>query len=175
MNAVEFVEKLRNIKIDDSLLRKQGVSDEFIEEIKRAYIIMPKERTIASQYVIVELIENYDCSRLEIGMITFNEKTEEISSFIYFGKANEHDLAIDTTTGSIVLLESGFNDIIFNCAKNDKSFLSSIFEAALFLEKRAVETGLYEDVELNIQMAEEFGDIAGGKLYYDFYKMMLGV
>ena len=108
-------------------------------------------------------------------MITFNEKTEEISSFIYFGKVNEHDLAIDTTTGSIVLLESGLNVIIFNCAKNDKSFLSSILEAALFLEKRAVEEGLYENVELNIQMAEEFGDIAGGKLYYDFYKMMLGV
>lgn len=33
----------------------------------------------------------------------------------------------------------------------------------------------YVNVELNIQMAEELGDIAGGKLYYDFYKMMLGV
>jgi hypothetical protein len=34
---------------------------------------------------------------------------------------------------------------------------------------------LYENVELNIQMAEEFGDIAGGKIYYEFYKMILGV
>lgn len=30
MEAVEFVEKLRNIEIDTSLLRKQGVSDKFI-------------------------------------------------------------------------------------------------------------------------------------------------
>lgn len=136
---------------------------------------MSREITIASQYAIVDLVENYDCSHLEIGMITFDEKKEEIGSFIYFGKANEHDIVIDTTTGAIVLLESGFDNLLFNCAQNDKSFLSSIFNAALFLEKGAVDDDLSANIELNIQMAEEFGDIAGGKLYYDFYKMMLGV
>ncbi|QRY57233.1 hypothetical protein [Sphingobacterium siyangense] len=175
MEAVEFVESLRNIYIDASLLKKQGVSDEYIEHIKRAYIVMPKERTIVSQYSIIELVENYDCSHLEIGMVSFEEKTEEISNFIYFGKAYGHDLAIDTTTGAIVVVESGSENLLFKCAQNDKSFLSSTFNVALFLERRAVEEDLYENVELNIQMAEEFGDIAGGKLYYDFYKMMLGV
>lgn len=175
MEAAAFVEKLRTIEIDASLLKKQGVSDEFIEDIKRAYIVLPKALSIESQYAIVELVENYDCSNLEIGMVTLTAKTEESGNFIYFGKANEHDLAIDTITGAVVLLESGFDDLLFNCAQNDRCFLSAIFNAALFLEKRAVEVDLYENVELNIQMAEEFGDMAGGSAYYDFYKMMLGV
>ncbi len=115
------------------------------------------------------MVENYDCSHLEIGMVTFEEKAEEISNFIYFGKAYGHDLAIDTTTGAIVVLESGYDNLLFKCAQNDKSFLSSIFNVALFLERRAVEEDLYVNIELNIQMAEELGDNAGGKLYYDFY------
>ncbi|WP_196939115.1 hypothetical protein [Sphingobacterium pedocola] len=45
---------------------------------------------------------------------------------------------------------------------------------AFFLEKSSVEKVLSENEELNIQMAEQFGDIAGGEKYYDFY-MMLGV
>jgi hypothetical protein len=136
MEAVEFVESLRNIYIDASLLKKQGLSDEYIEHIKGSYIIRSKEQTIASQYPIIELVENYDCSHLEIAMVTFDEKTEQISSFIYFGKAYGHDLAIDTTTGATVVLESGYDNILFNCAQNDKSFLSSIFNVALFLECR---------------------------------------
>lgn len=175
MEAAEFVEKLRSIEIDASLLKKQGVSDEFIEDIKRAYIVLPKALSIESQYAIVELVENYDCSHLEIGMVTLTAKTEESGNFIYFGKANEHDLAIDTITGAVVLLESGFDDLLFNCAQNDRYFLSAIFNVAAFLERRSVEEGLYENEELNIEMAEEFGDIAGGSAYYDFYKMMLGV
>ncbi|WP_162305039.1 hypothetical protein [Sphingobacterium olei] len=45
---------------------------------------------------------------------------------------------------------------------------------AFFLEKSSVEKVLSENEELNIQMAEQFGNIAGGEKYYDFY-MMLGV
>jgi len=79
MEAVESVESLRNIYIDASLLKKQGLSDEYIEHIKRAYIVMPKERTIVSQYSIIELVENYDCSHLEIGMVTLRKKQKKLA------------------------------------------------------------------------------------------------
>lgn len=175
MKASEFVEGLKGISVRTDLLKKQGVSDQFIEDRKRSYLATYKGGEIVSQYPIVELVENYDCSNLEIGMVTFDERIEETEDYLFFGRANEHDLAIEIITGNVVMVEYGLNNILFNCAKNDESFLSAILNVAIFLERRSVEEGLYENVKLNIQMAEEFGDIAGGERYYDFYKMMLGV
>ncbi|GGH14923.1 hypothetical protein FAZ19_07050 [Sphingobacterium alkalisoli] len=175
MKASEFVEGLKKIKIDAGPLKKRGLSDQFIEDFKRAYYAPPTGSNCVSPHPVVELVENYDCSSLEIGMVTFDEKIEETEDYLFFGKADEHDLAIDITTGAVVMVESGFDDILFNCAQNDARFLAAILNIGVFLLRRVFEAGLSENDELNIQMAEEFGDIAGGEKYYDFYKMMLGV
>ena len=175
MKASEFVEGLKGISVRTDLLKKQGVSDQFIEDRKRSYLAAYKGGGSVCQYPIVELVENYDCSNLEIGMITFDERIEEKGRFIFFGRFEVDDLAVDLITGSVVMLECGLDHILYDCAQNDSSFLEAILNTAIFLERRSVEEGLYENEELNNQMAEEFGDIAGGEKYYDFYKMMLGV
>src|SRR5690606_17427619 len=175
MKASEFVEGLKGISVRTDLLKKQGVSDQFIEDRKRSYLAAYKGGASVSQYPLVELVENYDCSNLEFGMITFDERIDEKGRFIFFGRFEVDDLAVDLTTGSVVMLECGLDHILYDCAQNDSSFLEAILNTAVFLERRSVEEGLYENEELNIQMAEEFGDIAGGEKYYDFYKMMLGV
>lgn len=108
-------------------------------------------------------------------MIKFDERIEEKGRFFFFGRFEVDDLAVDITTGGVVMLECGLDHILYDCAQNDSSFLEAILNTAVFLERRSVEDGLYENEELNNQMAEEFGDIAGGEKYYDFYKMMLGV
>lgn len=175
MKASEFVEALKGINVRTDLLKKQGVSDQFIEDRKRSYLVAYKGGRSVSQYPLVELVENYDCSNLEIGMITFDERIEEKGRFIFFGRYEVDDLAVDLITGRVVMLECGLDHILYDCAQNDSSFLEAILNIAVFLEKRSVEEGLFKDEELNIQMAEEFGNIAGGEKYYDFYKMMLGV
>jgi len=78
------------------------------------------------------LVENYDCSHLEIGMVTFEEKTEEISNFIYFGKAYGHDLAIDTTTGAIVVLESGYDKGYLFCTASIEAIFRTITFTSTF-------------------------------------------
>ncbi|WP_156305425.1 hypothetical protein [Sphingobacterium endophyticum] len=175
MKASEFVEGLKGISVRTDLLKKQGVSDQFIEGRKRSYLAAYKGGGSVSQYPLVELVENYDCSNLEIGMITFDERIEQKGRFIFFGRFEVDDLAVDLITGSVVMLECGLDHILYDCARNDSSFLDAILNAAIFLERRSGEEGLYENEELNIQRAEWFGDIAGGEKYYDFYKMMLGV
>lgn len=175
MKASEFVEALKEINVRNDLLKKQGVSDQSIEDRKSSYLAAYKGGGSVSQYPLVELVENYDCSNLEIGMITFDERIEEKGRFIFFGRFEVDDLAVDLITGSVVMLECGLDHILYDCAQNDSSFLEVILNTAVFLEKRSVEEGLYENEELNIQRAEGFGNIAGGEKYHDFYKMMLGV
>lgn len=175
MIASEFVEGLKGINVRSDFLKKQGVSEQFIEDRKRSYFDAYKRGGNISQYPLVELVENYDCSNLEIGMITFDERIEDKRRFLFFGRFEVDDLAVDITTGGVVMLECGLDHILYDCAQNDSSFLEAILNTAVFLERRCFEEGLYENEEVNIQMAEEFGDIAGGEKYYDFYKMMLGV
>ncbi|WP_156305467.1 hypothetical protein [Sphingobacterium endophyticum] len=175
MKASEFVEALKGINVRTDLLKKQGVSDQAIEDRKRSYLAAYKGGGSVSQYPLVELVENYDCSNLEIGMITFDERIEEKGRFIFFGRFEVDDLAVDLITGSVVMLKCGLDHILYDCAQNDSSFLEAILNTAVFLEKRSVEEGLYENEELNIQRVEGFGNIAGGEKYHDFYKMMLGV
>lgn len=175
MNAKEFVNRLGDIKIDIDLLKQQGVSDQFITHKKNAFIALANGKSILSEHPVIELVENYDCSNLEIGMITFDQKVEETDRYVFFGKFEIDDLAIDKITGAVVMVENDLDHVIYECSKNDSDFLEAILNVAIFLRRRTVEEGLYEDEQLNIKMAEEFGDIAGGTAYYDFYKMMLGV
>lgn len=175
MKASEFVEGLKRISVRKDLLKKQGVTDQFIEHRKRSYLAAYKGGESVSQCSLVELVENYDCSNLEIGMIRFDERIEEKGRFVFFGRFEVDNLVIDITSGSVIMLECGLDHVLYDCAQNDSSFLEAILNTAVFLERRSVEDGLYENEELNNQMAEEFGDIAGGEKYYDFYKMMLGV
>lgn len=175
MEAKEFVEQLRDITIEVELLKKQGVSDQFIADRQKSYRAISKGKNYITEHPVVDLIENFDCSNIEIGMINFGEKVEESIDYIFFGKFEIDDLAIDKATGGVVMLEIGVDQVLYECAKSDSDFLNAIFNVAVFLERRSVEEGLYENEKLNIEMAEEFGDIAGGSAYYDFYKMMLGV
>lgn len=175
MEAKEFVEQLRDITIEVDLLKKQGASDQFIADRQKSYRAISKRKNYITEHPVVDLIENFDCSNIEIGMINFGEKVEESIDYIFFGKFEIDDLAIDQVTGGVVMLEIGVDHVLYECAKSDSDFLNAIFNVAVFLERRSVEEGLYENEKLNIEMAEEFGDIAGGSAYYDFYKMMLGV
>jgi len=175
MKAKEFVKSLNDINIDFDLLRKLGVSDQFIADKEKSYRAIPNGKNYISDHPIVELVENFDCSNLEIGMITFDKKIKETNKYIFFGRFEIDDLVIDKITGRVVMLESGMEHVLYECSKNDSEFLTAIFNVAVFLERRSTDDALYENEELNIQMAEEFGDIAGGSTYYDFYKMILGV
>jgi hypothetical protein len=175
MKANDFVEGLRNINIEADLMKLSGLSDEFIEKMRKRYILNYRDDISVSTYPIIQLIENYDCCNLEIGMITFNEVIEETENYIYFGKFEIDNLVIDKITGKILMEEYDTDHIFNECAQNDTLFLKALLSVAAFLEKSSTDEKLHDNDALNIQMAEEFGDIAGGEDYYFFYKMLLGV
>ncbi|UIR57794.1 hypothetical protein LZQ00_08230 [Sphingobacterium sp. SRCM116780] len=109
MKANDFVEGLKNIKIDVDLLKEQGISDHAIEGLKNNYIVDYKGDLSVSTIPVIQLVENYNCSKLEIGMITFKEILEETEDYIYFGKFEMDDFAIDRITGKIIMQDLGLD------------------------------------------------------------------
>lgn len=178
MTAEEFVTALRKIPIEVDLLRTRGLTDDDIKLLKGSYQATWKNKAIdvaSTENPILELVLNYDCSQLRIGMIEFYETIKETEDSIFFGQFEIDELAINRISNEIVLFELGLDHIICYCASNGSNFLDAILIAAEFLNKRGVNKKMYNDEQLNIQMAEECGEAAGGEKYYGFYRMMFGV
>lgn len=178
MTAAEFVTALKEIPIDVDSLRNLGVSEKYIEDKINNFRLAKKVNTQLSEGYydnpILDLLTNYDCSYLKIGMIEFKD-TIDTEDYIFFGKFEIDDLAIHRISGEIVMFELGLDHILYYCSGSGERFLDAILIAAEFLNKRSVDDNLYQDEQLNIKMAEECGDAAGGEKYYDFYRMMFGV
>jgi hypothetical protein len=175
MKTEEFVEELRKMPLDTKVLRTQGVSEGYIQKLINSYQLKKKAQSVYSGDPVLELIENYDSSNLEIGMISFDQNIEEGEDYLFFGKFEVDDLAVHRNFGTVVMLEDGSDHVLYKCAGNGAKFLDALILAAKFLEKRANDDSLYENQGLTCKMAEECGEIAGGKAeYQDFYKMMFG-
>jgi hypothetical protein len=176
MNAENFVKELSKIPFSIEELHSQGLSKDYIEELMSSYKIEMKPlSTSYSGNPVLELVENYDSSNLEIGMICFDENIEIGEDYIFFGKFEIDDLAINKNLGQVVMLEDGSDNVLYECASSGANFLSATIVAANFLEKRANDDAIYNNQELAISMAEECAERAGGKNeYQNFYKMLFG-
>lgn len=177
MEAEDFVNELRKIalNIDIELLRSEGVSEGYIENLLKSYQVEKKTKFSGYENPLIGLIENYNVSNLQIGMISFSEKIEYNENYIFLGKVEQDNLAIDKISGTVVMLENGINHVINKCASTGAKFLDAINVAAAFLERRSIDDKIFENQELASQIAEECGELAGDKNYYqDFYKMLFG-
>ena len=175
MTALDFAKALSKIELVEDDYLKAGFSKKEIQEQKQVYELIPKNKEYSEKSNPIEsLIEGYDVSRLEIGMITFNSKPIEKNGYVLFGKHEIDDLAIDQITGEIVLLEENMTHLMQYCAKDGSSFFDALIEMAKFLEKRAFDESLYEDEAINLAVAENCAELAGGDKYLDFYTTMTG-
>lgn len=175
MNAENFVMELEKIPQSIEQLQKQEVSKNYIKTLLESYKVKKRSKNIHSDNPIIELIENYDATNVQIGMIGFDERIEQNEEYMFFGKFEVDDLAIKKSLGTVVLLENGLDYVVYQCASSGSNFLDAIIVAAGYLEKRAVDDNLYENQELTCKIAEECAEIAGSKsTYQEFYKMLFG-
>jgi hypothetical protein len=178
MKADKFVTQLRKVFVDVQAHKDKGFSKEDIEKLLKSYYATGKPVLSSSvtfkEDPVLDLVQNYDATSLEIGMVTFLEKIEEERDYLSFGKFEIDDLVIKKSTGNILMLGEGKDHVLYPCAQNGDKFLDALLIAANFFEMRSMDDVLYEDQQLTCQLAIECSEIAGGVEYEDFYKMFLG-
>ncbi|MFT3822677.1 MAG: hypothetical protein QM731_02110 [Chitinophagaceae bacterium] len=179
MDGLEFLKGIQLIPLDDSEYRKVGLSEEFIANNKERYCNYKRNPNSTKDDTngdpLVELLTEFDMRKLFIGMIEFNEGVKKLKDFWVFGRFEIDELAINTTSGEIVLIEELTNKTLLYCAKNSSAFLEALVFIGRFLEKRVVDDTLFEDESINIAIAEKSAEIAGGNKYFNFYRTMVGV
>lgn len=168
MNAIDFVNAISQIIPNKKdLLRNTNVSESLIDIcIQELQIIKKTSHTdISPLQPVIDLIINYDLSRLYIQQYHFNDEKDlaENNQFIYIGWVEAFLVAISKETGEVVETDwDAPNHIISFIAKDQCSFLDALVELAKLSQKRLFES-LTDNEEKNI--VKHIQSIAGGNKY----------
>jgi hypothetical protein len=174
MTAKEFVKKLAELKPKREDIDKDGVSEKYVLRVLGSYDSFPKKNQYNPHVdEVINLIECYDVSKVEIGSISFFEQFTSDDKFIYFGSFDADNLAIEIESGMIVLVEYGLHHIISECAENGDKFLDAIIFGFEVVTKYRVDENLSDNQKFACSMASRCANLAGGDLYLPFYKTLL--
>lgn len=161
MTAAEFVTAIRAITPNESefSMMPKGfaqiyLGDLFIGDKKEHRITDPND-------AIIDLINNYDVSKLTIMIFSFvkSDDLRETDRFIYFGWREAFPLAILKETGEIVEIDWADDERIMNyIAKGQQSYLDLLFA----LQENSLSTLFSETQKWAM---EHLVNIAGGSKY----------
>lgn len=126
MTASEFVTAIKAITPNECefSMMPEGFAQIYLEEL---FIGNNKAHTIDA---VIDLVCNYDVSRLAIMIFRFNKSDElkETERFIYFGWREAFPLAILKETGEVVEMDWADDERIMSyIAKDQQTFLDLLF------------------------------------------------
>ncbi len=161
MTAAEFVTAIREITPNESELSMMPegfaqiyLGDLFIGDKKGHIIIEPND-------AVIDLINNYDVSKLTIMIFSFvkSDELRETDRFIYFGWREAFPLAILKGTGEIAEIDWADDKRIMSyIAKDQQSYLDLLFA----LQENSLSTLFSETQKWDM---EHLVNIAGGSKY----------
>jgi len=177
MEARDFVKQLAEATPSLAELESCGLASENVKAFIESYTCTVRDHPLtepSGSDSLLELLRNWDLSKVEIGLIRFPGFHAEPSGAIHIGCV-EADPLILLPNGEIVVYESGTKDhLLWRVAKSGTAFLDALVIAARFLGRRAVGTIDIDDHEAARSVALECAAAAGGDRFKDFYTMLLG-
>jgi len=176
MEHIVFSNELKKIAPSPEAYLKLGHDEAFAQRMVDGYFVKERSSNVAAVYTdpIKNLVTTFDCTTVEIGMVTFSDGLEERGDYTLFGQFEADDLVISEITMEVIVLEMGIEHILWHCAANSACFLQALLIMAAFLRERGISDTLYDDEPANLLVAENCANVAGGEKYLDFYRMMLG-
>ena len=161
MTAAEFVTAIREITPDESRFTKmpEGFAQIYLDEL---FIGDKSSHTnVERENAIIDLMSNYDVSKLTIMIFSFNRSDElkDTELFTFFGWSEAFPLAIHNATEKIVEVDwADDNRIISYIAKDQQSYIDPLFA----FQENSLST-LFSDRQK--WSTEELAEIAGGYKY----------
>jgi hypothetical protein len=176
VRATEFVSELRSIPLDKAVYMAAGIGLQGAEKRINSYQVSRSNagKAYDESNSLIHLVQMYDLSRLEIGMISFSSSIEHQGDLIIIGKFEADFLCISQITKEIVIASFEDYSTIYRCSPNSDLFLEALIAAGRFLERCSVDNELYNNQVLICNQAELCAEIAGGNKYLNFYKTLLG-
>lgn len=176
MDSRTFVIQLGRLAPSVPQLERLGFTHGQIDDFRKSFLCQERQSENTETNELLRLLIEWDLSQIQVGMVRFLSKPEQVSSDrVCIGSVEADPLVLLYRTGEIVVEESGMPDhILWAAAKNGPMFLDALILAAEFLSKRSVGEIDYEDNSAAWGMVERCASLAGGDKYLRFYSMLLG-
>lgn len=177
MDMDTFVIQLAAAAPSVSELTKSGLTDGAADEFIKSFIGVKRDPCMAgtSQSGRLPALEKWDLTRVEIGMVRFPEPPIDYSGAGYIGCVESDPLIAQPESSEIVVQEiNSPGHILWRVANDLSKLLAALVIAARFLAQRAVRNVDADDCESARSVAMQCASAAGGRVYLDFYSMLLG-
>ena len=177
MNAGEFVSSLADAAPSIEDYKKVGLSTKEATSFRKKYFCEQRKTplAIAESNELFALMNRWITSTVEIGMVCLANAPAKTSQGVQVGVVEADPLVIHVNDEMAVHEMGALDHILWPVAKSPNELLNALAVAAKFLSDRGVEKIDFEDFDAAKGAAKQCASLAGGKRYYDFYSMLLGV
>ena len=152
MELGEFVTALAEAAPNARELEKCGFSDEQATDFIKSFLCVQRDRPLlleSGSNQLLELLREWDLSKVEIGIIRFPEPPTERLGSICVGCVEADPLVILADTGEIAVHELGTKEhLLWVVAESGSKLLDAMVIAARFLAQRTVGTIDFDDNKL---------------------------
>jgi hypothetical protein len=174
-----FVERLRKLAPSkEDLLKSFKISDDSVKRFTEGYYCYAKSErgiNLFSNNSLLSLLQHYDCSKVEIGVVNFIEEVVEEVDYYEIGNIEQDILSLNKITQEVEVLDYlQTSHVIWKCAANGDKFLDALLVAAIFFTSRLKDPSLMQNNSYAFEQVNLCTQNAGGDIYTDFYKMLLG-
>lgn len=126
MNNDSFVVKLKEFTPSREVYEQDGYSEFLIEKKLRKCECVPLAKPLTNpnnKSEILNLLSSYDCTNVEIGVLTFNNEVSEDGDYYIIGNVEADLLALNKITLEIQVLDYLVpSHVIWACAANGERF-----------------------------------------------------
>jgi len=177
MDPEAFKAALEKVKPSAESLMTEGLSRDFALEFMSSFEVRDRDRleqNSLSDRTLNELFSRYDVSNIEIGMVRFCKNPRPVRRGWQIGQFEADDLILDADSGGIIVLSiEAIDHVMSRCAKDGSSLLAALARAAKFYED--FEDDDPKSMAVHTEALEDCILAAGGQVYANFYRMLLGV
>ena len=132
-----FVSELKSLAPSNEDFRNYNLSESYIKEHVSRYQCEPKVNgrlNIITNDEILSLLQDYDCSALGIGNLSFVKEIVEHVGYYEIGRVDIDVLVLNKITLEIEVRDhDSLEYVIWSCASKSSYFLDSLLMCARFL------------------------------------------
>jgi hypothetical protein len=169
MKAEHFLNVLRDAMPSRDTLEEYGLDEDEIEEIQATFLARARSASSRKgQSEVERLITEFDCSRVEVGLVRFLDEPRERDQGIQFACC-EADSIVVKEDGSVAMYDEGATESKeVPCATDSQKFLEGL---AAFIEIRANKSHWKGRVD---EAATRCAAAAGGGQSEEFFRILCG-
>ena len=165
MEAKEFLKALSKVAPKKEDFDKYNLPDQYVNQSLETYVCSRKEYNdvLSGNNTVLQLLNLYDCSKMEIGNVRFLKDAIEFDDYFEIGSVEIDILVLNKITLEIEVRDHDSVDyVIWPCTANGGNLLDALILCADFFAAKIKDPALEKNNKYIFDRVNECAEAAGG-------------